>query len=145
MTEKSGPKQARGRFKPGQSGNPAGKPKGTRNRVTLLAERLMIADAEGVVRAVIDAAKGGDVAAAKVVLDRIAPVQKDRTAFRLRGLATAADASAAMGDVIAAVAAGTISPGEGEAVARIISAFVAALEISDFEQRLSRLELRVAA
>lgn len=132
------------RGRPFAPGNP-GRPKGARNRVTLLAERLMVADAESVVRAVIDAAKGGDVAAAKVILDRVAPIAKDRTAFRLRGLETAADAAAAMGDVIAAVAAGTISPSEGEAVSRIISAFVAALEISDFEARLSRLELRVAA
>jgi hypothetical protein len=138
---KNGAKTPRGR--PFTAGNP-GRPRGARNKVTVLAERLMAADAEAVVRAVIDAAKAGDVGACKLILDRVAPIAKDRTAFRMAKVETAADASRAMSDVIAAVAAGTISPGEGEAVSRIISAFVAALEISDFEQRLSRLELRVA-
>ena len=43
--EIAGEKQAKlankGRFTKGVSGNPAGKPKGTRNRVTLLAEALL--------------------------------------------------------------------------------------------------------
>ena len=30
-----------GRFQPGQSGNPAGKPKGARHKTTLLAEKLI--------------------------------------------------------------------------------------------------------
>ena len=32
-----------GRFEAGQSGNPAGRPKGTRSRATILAEKLMLA------------------------------------------------------------------------------------------------------
>jgi len=59
MTEKSGQNQA-GRFQKGMSGNPSGKPKGARARVTQLAEKLLDDDRDAIVRAVIAAAKGGD-------------------------------------------------------------------------------------
>ena len=41
--EKTGADQDRRdtRFKPGQSGNPSGRPKGSRHRVTLLAEQMV--------------------------------------------------------------------------------------------------------
>ena len=64
------------RFQPGRSGNPAGKVRGTKHRVTILAERLMEDDAPDVVRTVIAAAKGGDMSACKLVLDRIAPIRR---------------------------------------------------------------------
>jgi hypothetical protein len=45
MAENAGGKQQRRgpgrRFRPGESGNPAGKRPGTRHRVTMLAEKLM--------------------------------------------------------------------------------------------------------
>jgi hypothetical protein len=139
---KNGAKTPRGR--PFTAGNP-GRPRGARNKVTVLAEKLMTDSAESIVKAAISAAQAGDIGACKLILDRIAPIAKDRVTFPMAKVATAADASRAMTDVIAAVSTGAISPAEGEAVSRIISAFVAALEISDFEQRLSRLELRVAS
>jgi Family of unknown function (DUF5681) len=52
MTEKSGQNQT-GRFQKGMSGNPSGKPKGARARVTLLAEKLLEDDRDAIVRAVI--------------------------------------------------------------------------------------------
>jgi len=72
-------KQGAGRFQPGQSGNPKGKPKGLRSRITQLAEKLMEDDAEAVVKAVVSAAKGGDMAAARIILDRICPARKSRS------------------------------------------------------------------
>jgi Family of unknown function (DUF5681) len=37
-------------FKPGESGNPAGKPKGARNKVTLAIEALLDGEAEALTR-----------------------------------------------------------------------------------------------
>ena len=51
---------------------------GTRHRATRLAEKLMANDAEDVVKAVVAAAKGGDMTAARLVLDRIAPPCRGR-------------------------------------------------------------------
>lgn len=147
MPENSGPKQARtrtGKFAPGVSGNPAGKPKGARHRVTLLAERLMEDDAEAVVRAVIDAAKAGDVGAAKLVLDRLCPPRKDRAVeFELPPIKTAADVCTAQAAVIEAVAAGDVTPQEGAAIAGLLEHGRRAIETTDLEQRLAQLEQRM--
>lgn len=132
------------RGRPFAPGNP-GRPKGARHKTTLLAEKLMQADAESIVKAVISAAQAGDIGACKLILNRIAPVQKDRVRFTMPKVETAGDAARAMTSVIGAVADGVVSPSEAEAISRVIASFVAALEISDFEARLSRLELRVAA
>jgi hypothetical protein len=59
------------RFQKGQSGNPAGKPKGARHKTTLLAERLMQDDVEKIVNAVLIAARNGDMMAAKIIPLRI--------------------------------------------------------------------------
>jgi Family of unknown function (DUF5681) len=44
-------------FEPGQSGNPAGKPKGTRNKTTLAVEALLDGEAETLTRKAIELAK----------------------------------------------------------------------------------------
>jgi hypothetical protein len=126
-----------GRFGPG---NP-GRPKGSRNQVTRLAEKLMADDAEGVVSAVLTAAKSGDMAAARIVLDRLYPARRDNSVtFPLPAIETAGDASRAMGAILQAVAAGDVTPGEGEAVAKLIETYLRAIEATEFEARLAALE-----
>ena len=63
------------RFSPGSAGNPNGRRAGARNRTSALALKLMDADAEPVILALIKAAKGGDVAAIRLVLERVAPLR----------------------------------------------------------------------
>lgn len=46
VTETTGPKQVMGRFQPGQSGNPRGRPPGARNKATRAAEALLDGEAE---------------------------------------------------------------------------------------------------
>ena len=66
-------------FQSGQSGNPAGRPKGARGKATILAERLLDGEAQDIIRAAINLAKSGDVAAIIwVCLDRIAPRKRHR-------------------------------------------------------------------
>jgi hypothetical protein len=70
--------QQRGRFRPGQSGNPSGRRQGSRNKATIALETLMEGGAEAIVQAIVDAAAKGDMTAARLVLDRIVPVRKGR-------------------------------------------------------------------
>lgn len=134
----------RGRpFKKGESGNRAGKPKGARHKTTLLAEKLMQDDAKAIVAAVLTAARDGDMTAARIVLDRIAPARRDNPVqFDLPKIESAADAAKAMGAILGAVAKGELTPTEADGVTRIVEGFVKALEASEFEMRLRALEER---
>jgi hypothetical protein len=91
-------------FEPGQSGNLAGKPKGTRNKTTLAVEALLDGEAETLTRKAIELAEAGDLAALRVCLDRIAPPRKDRpVVFDLPLVSSAADAANAAAAVLEAV------------------------------------------
>ena len=49
------------RFKPVQSGNPKGKPPGTRNKVPARIEQLLAKEGDAVVEAVLAKARKGDM------------------------------------------------------------------------------------
>lgn len=76
--ENTGRKQADTRFKPGKSGNPEGRPKGSRNATTLALETLLDGQATALTQTAIDLALTGDMAALRLCLDRILPARKDR-------------------------------------------------------------------
>jgi hypothetical protein len=136
-------KQGGGRFQPGQSGNPRGKPKGLRSRVTQLAENLMSEDAEEVVKAVVSAAKGGDMAAARIILDRICPTRKSRPVeIDIPPIAALADVLPAMGKVVAAMASGDLTPDEAATIAGLLDAKRKTLETIEIERRIAALEQR---
>ena len=60
-------------------------------------------------------------------------------------IAGVADVANAMAAITAAVAEGAITPGEGAEVAKVVDAYVRALEASDFDRRLTALEAAHAA
>jgi hypothetical protein len=71
-------RDAQGRWVAGQSGNPAGKQPGTRNRATLLREFLRDGEEGAAVRTIIEKATAGHWAAARFVVDGIAPKPRGR-------------------------------------------------------------------
>jgi hypothetical protein len=133
---------ARGRpFQQGQSGNPAGRPAGARNRKTLAAALLLDGEAEALTRRAVELALAGDPTALRLCIERILPPCRERTIkFTLPPIESAEDIAPAMKAVAAALADGVISPGESEAVARMVDTFVRTIETSDFARRLAELE-----
>jgi hypothetical protein len=140
MTEKSGQNQA-GRFQKGTSGNPSGKPKGARARVTQLAEKLLDDDRDAIVRAVIAAAKGGDPTAMRLCVERLVPLRKGRpVVFDLSPVKTAADVAEAVGELSRTMAAGELTTDEASAAASVIEMHRRAIETTEIERRLQKLE-----
>ena len=128
-------------FRPGRSGNPSGRRPGTHNRVSVLAQRLMDRDAEGVILAVIAAATAGDMTAARLVLERVAPLPRNRPVhFVVGAIHTAADIGAAMTAVLQAAAAGELSPDEAASVAGLIEVRRKTVEMLELDQRIAALE-----
>ncbi len=132
----------RGRpFQRGQSGNPSGKPPGTRARVTVLAEKLMEDDAEDIVRAVVSAAKAGDSTAMRLCVERLVPVRKGRPIeFALPPVKTASGVVEAIDMIAKQMADGSLTPDEAGAVAAVIETQRRAIETVDHEERLKMLE-----
>ena len=128
-------------FTKGRSGNPAGKAPGARHAITILAEKLMSADVEAVVESVLAAAKAGDMTAARIVMDRIAPIRKGAgIPIEMPSIVTARDVDEAMTAITDAMAAGTISPEEASVAAGVVDLRRKAIETADFDRRLREIE-----
>ena len=107
-----------GRFRPGFSGNPAGKRPGTLNHATRLARWLDDADTEQVARAMFAEAIKGRVAAARLLLDRLDPRPRGRT--HSLGLPAGATLKDGYGAVFAHLATGAITPGEALTMSQVL-------------------------
>lgn len=76
MPANTGRKQGRdknGRFKAGHSGNPRGKPPGTRHKATLAVQEFLDGEAEPLTRKAVDLALEGDTTALRLCLERLLP------------------------------------------------------------------------
>jgi hypothetical protein len=60
--------------------------------------------------------------------------------FALPPIESASDIAAAMKAVTSALADGAITPGEAATIAAVVDTFVRAIETSDFDRRLQKLE-----
>jgi hypothetical protein len=110
----------------------------------MLADNLMRDDAENIVRVVLEAAMGGDMTAARLVLERIAPVRKGRPVyFDLPPVNTADDVGAAMAASTTAMASGDLTPDEAATVASVLEIRRKTIETEEFMQRLQAIEEKV--
>src|SRR5689334_4846185 len=109
------------RFEPGQSGNPAGRPPGSRNKKTLALEAAMDERAEEVVTSMLDRAKNGEPAAMRLAMERLAPTGRNRPiAVELPVIKTPQDAELALSVVTDELAAGNLTISEAAALVNLI-------------------------
>lgn len=126
-------------FKPGQSGNPKGRPRGNRNALTAL--RKAIADAiPEIIETVVSQAKAGDVTAAKLLIDRVCPPLKAQAVpIALPANGTLTDQGA---EVIRATMNGQISPDIGSQLIAALASQSKIVEIDELTRRIEALENR---
>lgn len=128
-------------WKKGESGNPKGRPKGSRNQATLLALAAMEGELDAIVRVMIDAAKKGDMAAARLVVDKLVPATKERPiSIGLPSINEIKDCATAQAKVLEAVSCGDLLPGEGEAMSALVENHRRSMESADLAQRLAAVE-----
>ena len=128
------------RGRPFPPGNP-GRPQGSRNRASVLLDRIADDEAGEVLRVVLDAAKGGDLRAAEIILGRTWPPRRGRPIqLTLPTVTTAGEVLEALGAVIDATAKGEVTPDEAATVAAILETKRKAIETVDIERRVAALE-----
>ena len=128
-------------FQPGKSGNPAGRPAGSRNKATLAIEALLDGEAEALTRKAVAMALQGDTVALRLCMDRICPPRKDRPiSFKVPPVNNVSDAASVIRSVMEEVAIGSISPGEAKAVSEVLECYRRLVETSELEHRLEALE-----
>jgi hypothetical protein len=132
----------RGRpFELGKSGNPNGRPKGSRNRTTLAVKAIFEGNAEDIANIVVVLARAGDPTLLRTLLSYVAPPRRDRAVeFELPKITTAADVCAASAAVLAACAEGRLTPSEAHQIMDLITKYVRTIEVAELEARVSALE-----
>lgn len=125
-------------FIKGQSGNPAGKPKGAKDKRTELRE-LLQPHAAKLVEKAVTMALAGDATALRICIDRIIPAIKAKdvpiTLSRLDGSLAEQGRT-----VLDALANGTITPDEANAVMQAVSAQAKIVETDELARRVAALE-----
>ena len=134
-----------GRFPKGQSGNPAGRPAGSRNAATQLAEALLDGEAEALIKKLVERALEGDPAMLKLAVERIVPRRARTHSFALPEINSAADLAPAMNAIARAAAEGAITPFDAAELARLVETALRAVETSEFDRRLAALEHQIEA
>ena len=127
-----------GKFEPGTSGNPVGRPKGAADRRNQF--RDVVGDRiSGVVDVVICAALSGDITACKLLLDKLVPnARQVDLPFRLQAVG---DSLGDRGEsAISAMADGDISPSQAAHFTAALLNMARIREVDDLIARVERLE-----
>ena len=126
------------RFQKGVSGNPAGKPRGARDKRTEL-RALLAPHAERLVKKAVKLALGGDTTALRICIDRLlAPVKAKDEAVKVgKATGTLAEQGRA---VLKAMAAGRITPEQASVIMGAVAAQARIVEVDELERRIAALE-----
>jgi len=133
-------------FLPGQSGNPAGRPRGARNKKTLALEALLDGESEALMQKMITLAKMGDDIAMRLCAERMMPPRRERPVpLALPRIESDADARRATSDIMAAMSDGEITPKEADQLLRAVAGAAFIMQSGELAARLNWIEQRLAS
>lgn len=130
----------KGRWQPGQSGNPAGRPRGTSN-VTKLREALMD-DIPAVLDRLVEQAKEGDVAAARLLLERTVPPTKPVELPVEITWPAEGDLSTYGHAILDALAEAKLTPGQAAQLMTGLGNLAHLMEVDELAKRIDELEAK---
>jgi hypothetical protein len=133
-------------FKPGQSGNPAGRAVGSRNKKTLAAEARLFEHAQELVDNLVERAKNGEPAAMRLAMERILPAGRGRPLpIELPPVRSAADADAAAAVIMDALKQGALSAREAVDLINVVAALSRLTGTIEYIKMIARREVAKAA
>jgi hypothetical protein len=123
------------KFKPGESGNPRGRP--PNKTATALLRKAIVDAMPEIIQGLIDAAKQGDVGAATVLLNRCIPAFKSEAqAINLPVKETLPEQG---NEIIKATMGGEIPPDIGSQLITALANQGKLVELQELSERLSRI------
>ena len=129
------------RGRPFPKGNGGRRP-GSKNQNTLILAALANGQQEGLVRKGLELAMAGDVSMLQFFLSRLLP-REPTIRIDLPKMEFADDAVEALGAIVRAVSEGSITPGQGAALANLVNSQCRAIDIADLVKRMNALEARI--
>ena len=128
------------KFKPGESGNPDGRPVGSKDKRTQYRE-LFEPHADALIQKAIDLALDGDTTCLKMCIDRLVSPFRAKNATvildDIEGTLTEKGEK-----IINAMGKGELSPSDASSMLSALAAQARIIEIIDLEERISKLEAK---
>lgn len=134
-------RDAGGRFLPGNKVTR----RGARHHVTVAMETLMQGQWEAVTQTVIQAALRGDMAAARLVVERISPPRRGSVVSLddFPAISSVTDIPAASAALVAAVANGQISAEEAAPISKMLSDYVTIAQATTLAEQIAEIRRRL--
>jgi hypothetical protein len=128
------------RGRPFQPGNP-GRPRGSRNRVTQIAEEVLEGGAEQAIRKILQLGLAGDVSCLKMIADRVYPARRGQPInIVIPAIKNPEDALRALAEICKALGESVLTPDEATALSSVVGRSIQVIELQNLERRIAALE-----
>jgi hypothetical protein len=140
LLKQPGPGRGPGRpFQKGQSGNPAGRPPGSRNKLRAIVEEALAPALPDLLDQVLELARDGNIQAMKLIFAQL-PRERETIELALPPITSMAEIAAANQAIVTAIAAGALSPESGQRLASLLQLQMQMIEWVEFGQIIAGVE-----
>lgn len=130
------------KFQPGVSGNPAGRPKGSKNRNSNQLKQRLMENVEGILDAMVAQALAGDAQAAALVVNRCLPTLRPQSELVTFVLDVDQSISKQVEQVLLATSRGEVAADVAKKIVETITSLANIRATEELARRIEALEAR---